>query len=102
MTFSFLVADRSTWNSDNQTVKGVRMILLGEKPSMRKNPKKTQYYFLREGTQEIYYRCGRGGMQFIPMARFPKNMTMYYKVFTGEVTSEDLAYLTMYNVTLYA
>ena len=101
VTYSYLMADRPTWDSDQQTVDGKRMIILGEKKSIRQNPKKTQYYFTQEGSRAIYYRVGRGGPHYIPMARHHTNMEMYYQVFTGEVTPADKEYLDRYGVVLY-
>ena len=97
------MVDRDTWNSYDQTVDGKKVICIGEKPSMRRNPKKTQYYFCIEGKRAVYYRRGRGGPQLIPMARRPQNMEMYYQTFVEDpITPEDQAYFDLYGVKLYA
>lgn len=89
------VADRDTYTSSIKKLGGKSMILVATKTSRRTMRKgKTQYIYVMEGTNGIYYNESKDGVMFVPMARRESNMRRHFDLYCVEpLTRAEREYL---------
>jgi len=88
-------ADKDTWYSPLKEVNSKTMILRGIRPSRRiSRIGKTEYYYLLEGTEGMYYSQSKNGIWFCPMAFSDSDMKRYYDLYcVSPLTRSEREYL---------